>query len=254
MKCWFSRYAFMTLVLLSTSGVTGLPAGERADMRAAIQENGAHHLYLPLVAMQQPEEVEPALVELVLTDFKQPDGYPFESWLYGYAHSLVSQPVYAVALEIGLITFPACEAWEEEEECLEPFYWTDTIEPAFPATLPGQANPFSWYDFGGRDLTAIAHLAVVPERLKNDTDRTFSPLTILNWRSEGYTVTGRIRNDTGEDLEDVRVVVFADRCAWKEAAVSRRGLRPGQRADFRLERFYCTGEDLAVVAQGTFEP
>jgi hypothetical protein len=66
-------------------------------------------------------------------------------------------------------------------------------------------------------------------------------------------VVGRIRNDVGKDLENLRVIVASNVCDWKEATVERNGLKSGQRADFLLEYFYCEGEDIIVVGQGEQE-
>ncbi len=195
--------------------------------------------YFPIV-------VKPPLAEAVVTDRGETIGYPTYWWVYGYVSSLVSTPIYSVTVGIDITYFPYCEP----NPC-EPYKKTEIVKPAFAATLPGQINPFSWSLMLGKAYATVGQVKVVSASLIGESGITYHPITVLNWRREDKAVVGRIRNDSGKNLGNVRVVIVSNQCAWQEATLTIISLQPGQETDFRLETFYCEGDDVVVIGQGS---
>jgi CSLREA domain-containing protein len=229
-------------ILIDQRGVAR-PQGAGCDIGAYEVEVPPIYIYLPVVR-------KPGFhVELVVTDSGFGPGYPAVWWVYGHLNNLVSTPVYYATIGIEETFYPYCYP----DPC-DPYETTEIVYPAFPATLPGQINPFSWSVWLGKAYITVNQVRVISESLSGGEGSTYYPLTILNWWREGNAVVGSIRNDSGEALVNARVVVVSDECAWKEAALSSTDLQPGEETDFRLDYFYCTGEDVSVIGQANSGP
>jgi hypothetical protein len=253
MKNYTSLFALMALIVLSMSGM-GVISPETGRNSGDMDEGDLYSLYLPLVAHQLQTVVEPPLLQIVITSQGGLGPYA-SSWVNGYVTNPNSGPVYSAAIGVELLVFPYCGPDEPYPPGFcDPFEWTHIIYPAFPATLPGQVNPFFWSEFYGKSYADVTGVKVSSASFTNDTGKTYSTLTVLEWHLEDQAIVGKVRNDRGEDLENIRVVVFSNRCDWKEATLDRTGLKPGMKTDFRLDFFFCTEEDVQVLALGTFEP
>jgi hypothetical protein len=222
-------------IVVDQRGMTR-PEGPGCDIGAF--EGQAFSSYLPFIAKSP-------LVELTVTSRGETIGYPTYWWVYGHVNNLASTPVYSVTVGIEVTYFPYCEP----DPC-DPYDTTEIVHPAFEVTLPGQANPFSWNIALGKAFAAVGEVKIASKDISGEGGKSYHPVRILDWYREGKAVFGRVRNDSGKNLADVRVVVFSDQCAWKGASLSSTSLQPGEEADFRLESFYCEGEDVTVVGQG----
>ena len=247
-------FILVVIVAGAMGGVFGSAAGQPMSImdveKQTVQEDGdgttrrddidepAFISYLPFIAKSP-------LVELVVTSRGETIGYPAYWWVYGHVNNLVSTPVYSVTVGIEVTVYPYCEP----DPC-DPYDTTETVHPAFEATLPGQANPFSWDIALGKAFAMVGEVKIASGGLIGEGGSNYHPVTVLNWIREGNAVVGKARNDTGKSLADVRVVVFSNECAWKEAGLTNTSLQPGEETDFRLESFYCEGEDVTVVGQG----
>ena len=79
-------------------------------------------------------------------------------------------------------------------------------------------------------------------------------MSVLDWQREENAVVGNVRNDSGENLVNGRVVIASDECDWREAALTNTNLQADEETDFRLDYFSCTGEDVTVIGQANSGP
>lgn len=172
--------------------------------------------------------------------------YPSYFWVYGYVHSLSSIPVYSVTVGIDATYFP----YEDPE----PYHTIERVHPAFPVTLPGQPNPFSFDRILGKASASFgpAHIASALPALSGESP--FRPLTIVHWEQLGKLVSGVARNDSGQFLRSARVVILdPQNCSWRDAVLDVSVLEPGQETGFQLA-YPCSSQDLLVVGQGIVSP
>lgn len=244
----------LRLPLLLLMGFILLSANPSAAAGNPPVAGGAHPLFLPIV-------FKPPLVEQVVTSEGDSIGYPGYVWLNGYVHSLVTKPVFSVSIEVKYLVYPYCDP---PEPC-DPFEATDIVHPAFPAILPGQLNPYVWDYMYSKDSVSVVQAKVHSASLQNDTGKTFYSLTVLNWERKNNTVAGKVRNNSGKNLGEARVVVFpefcnldeyfsSNFCQYREATLAKTGLQAGQETDFSVDNFYYAGDDLIVVGQGSTTP
>lgn len=243
---------FLPLLLLI--GLIGMVGNPSLATGIHAGEGEVPLLYLPIV-------VKPPLVDLVVTSAGDAIGYPGYVWLNGYVNSLVSKPVFSVNIKVEYLLYPYCEP---PDPC-EPYEMSEIVHPAFPATLLGQLNPFLWEFMYAKDYASVVQVKVLSASLNNDSGRTYYPLTVLSWQREDKAVIGRVRNDSGKNLGEARVVVFPHRCdveefyisnicRWREATLTNTNLRPGQETDFSLDSFYYEGDDVVALGQGSTVP
>jgi hypothetical protein len=208
------------------------------------REEEMYPIFLPIVVM-------PPIVEHIVLSEGKSIGYPGYVWALGYINSVVPQPLYSVSIEVKFLYYPYCDP-VDPDPCGEPFELSEIVHPGFPATLPGQVNPFFWERMLTKDDAFFRQVKVLSASLKNESGKTYYPLTVLNWHRENKAVIGRVRNDSGKNLVDARVVVFSNQCYWKDATLIQTGLQPGQETDFLLD--YCEEVDVVVVGQGSASP
>ena len=199
------------------------------------------HAYVSFV----PDVPKFSFVELTVTSVGSSGGYPTYYRVYGHVTPIVSLPVYSVSIGIDVTYYP-------EEDT--PWEATEIRYPAFPVSLPGQSNPFSWGAMLGHTSVSIDFVHLASESLTGDQSISYHVLTILDWYLEENSLLGVVRNDSGKDLENLRVVIFSDNCSWKEATLTITELLQGEETDFRLDSYYCSDEVINVVGQGSSSP
>ena len=249
MKKAFPRLALFTLLVLTPKAMA-----ERDFKPVGVPDRPAHALTLtPLLgetfSLFLPRVVKPPLVLPFVTYRGEAIGYPTTWWVYGYVSSPVSTPVYSVTVGIDVTYYPYCEP----DPC-DPYARTEIVNPAFPATLPGQINPFSWSLSLGKAYATVGQVKILSASLTAPGELANYPLTILNWQRQDKAVIGRARNNSAQNLVAARVVVVSDRCAWRDATLDRTSLQPDQETDFRLDFLYCEGQDVVVIGQGVAGP
>jgi hypothetical protein len=246
----------MLRYLLAMALILGLFQAAHPDPIQASDPNPPGNFYLPLVVKSSPVEV----VTLGQVDWI---GYPGSVCLYGYVTSLSTTSYYSVTLALEVRETPYCGI--EPEDC--PSYMTTHYtQPKLAGTLPGQVNPFeycltyskNYFSFSGVEL---ADFSTAPA-----DGRVSYPLTITSLVKDGTewetTVTGTLRNDSGHDLDEIRMVGIAGLCSIKYAVVGATSLAPGEETDYSFERFYCGWsnpftppvEMLELSAQGVAAP
>jgi CSLREA domain-containing protein len=228
-------------ILTDQRGVSR-PQGPGCDIGAFEGEVPFWLLYLPVVVNP------PFPIEAVVTSRGETIGYPTTWWVYGYANNPISKTVYSVTIGIDVTYYPYCDP----NPC-DPYETTEVVKTAFPATLPGQPNPFSWSLLLGKASATVGQVRIILADI-NGGGPEYYPLTVLNWHREDHAVAGRVRNDGEKDLENARVVVFSNDCGWREAALANTSLQSGQESDFNLDYFYCLGDDVNVIGQGRIIP
>jgi hypothetical protein len=113
--------------------------------------------------------------------------------------NVTNSPAYSVTLEVRV--------YDAEDRLLG----TNTGQPVFFATVPGQRNPFE----SGVNVSfwqvARSEIRVVDWSLSHSPP--YAPVTIVstNLRTSGSAliISGELRNDTGYVLEDVRVAAWS---------------------------------------------
>jgi hypothetical protein len=221
----------------------------------------AHNLYLPLSINAAPlVEVERyvEVVELGTVDWID---YPGYMCMYGYTTALTPSAVYSPTLAIEVTHYPYCEG---PEGC-PPGFSTHVVGSELYATLPGQKNPFSYCLLYAKNYYTFGEVALEAARLNPPDGRAAHPLTVTSLTKEGSgsdtTVSGTVRNDSGQRLADVRVVGIAGLCSPKEADLGVSELNPGQQSSYTFNHFYCAPppygvpvELLEISAQGLAAP
>jgi hypothetical protein len=81
-------------------------------------------------------------------------------------------------------------------------------------------------------------------------------LTIINFTYEDPILSGTARNDSGQSLDQLRIVVVElEKCSWKLATVDSQNLMPDQETAFHLNYpSGCLGDSLVIVGQGAAQP
>jgi hypothetical protein len=202
-------------------------------------------IYLPILLRSNP-------INVVVTYL---NGYPQGMYYYalGYVENADS-----VSFEVTLVADVTVYPFPAGGTPTPPTTTTVLFKPALDVTVPGQRNPFSlltWCYKGCYVTTGVRVAQVIP--LGSDRG-TYLPLTVADWLYKDGALTGVVRNDSSQALDNARVVAtglvnpeFAN-CAWKEAALETVNLQPGQETTFTIDpySYYCTGDQLLIVGQG----
>jgi hypothetical protein len=199
-------------------------------------------VYLPIILHQNP-------IKVVVTQFNDnPFGYPFYDAI-GYLENTggMSFEVTLVA-DVTVSPFPY-PGWTPTPPSMK----TVLFKPALDVTVPGQRNPFSLQAYcykGCETITAIRVAQVIP--LSSDRG-TYLPLTIADWLYKDGALSGTVRNDSSQALDNARVVATElVKCEWKEAVLITVNLQPGQGTTFTIDPYSsdCAGDQLLIVGQG----
>lgn len=215
------------------------------------QANTRHYL---------PQVSQPSLFEVVITDANyscddthyDPDClYPSYYYVRGYVRNTTDLPLYDIKLMVE-------ETWvwgNEETKKLT------TFSPVFPATLPGQRNPFDYTIVAGKMGTpSLGALSSAGGALAAPDDLTYAPLTSVWWarNTRGETI-GVVRNDSGRALTGLRLaLIYRDNalngaCRLETASLGGT-LAPGASASFNAGYSACRQGASVVVGQGAVAP
>jgi hypothetical protein len=229
----------LTAVLLFCLGSQETPT-EALQTLPTSQPTEEYILYLPLVQSTK-------VVEAVETARGEEGFYPTEYYLYGYVRNLITEPLYSVIVDLEVTIWPY----------LYPTSYTEIIHitPALTATLPGQINPFSYSMLLGKADASIGSIRGVSSNPWVGGDKYY-PLTIISFTYEDPILSGTARNDSGQSLYKLRVVVVElEKCEWQLAIVDSQNLLPGQETAFHLTYpSGCLGDSLKIVGQGAAQP
>jgi hypothetical protein len=227
--------------------LAGLELDVVSPVRASILKASADDVvYFPIV--QKPSE--PDLANVVVTKRGSSIGYPSYEWVYGYLESLLPTQNLSITVEVDVTWYPYCDPVDPEPVC-DPYTVTEVIPTAFDVTVPGQNNPFEYTLILGKAYAIpgeVRLLSVVP------ASQNFQPVNTVSWIRDAGVVEGIVRNGTIYTLDDIRVVIGSDSCAWRETMLDTTLLLPGQETSFSREYPYCENEELYVVGQGIVLP
>ena len=231
----------LTAVLLFCLGSQETPT-EALQTLPTSQPTEEYILYLPLVQ-------SPKVVEAVVTAGGERGDYPTEYYLYGYVRNLTTKPLYSVIVDVEVTT------WAYGDPPPPPYTEIIHIKPALTATLPGQINPFSYSFLLGKASASIGPIRGVSSSPWVSGDKYY-PLTIISFTYEHPILSGTARNDSGQSLNQLRVVVVEpEKCEWQLATVDSQNLLPGQETAFHLTYpSGCLGDNLKIVGQGAAQP
>lgn len=142
-----------------------------------------------------------------------------------------------------------------DNEVVTQTYTTTTM---LPATFPGGTNPFQ-IGVGDLfvDLYDFPEIAVRIESYNFDNAPEYLPLTVVSKIIIGSNLTGEIRNDTLDTIQDITVV--SSGCFWGfgGATVITPTLAPGETTNYTSCFMYFPGQDgesYSVWAQGAVAP
>jgi hypothetical protein len=242
--------------LLAIAVILGLIQSAHPDPIPASDLSSQDNFYLPLVVKSSPIEV----VSLGQVDWM---GYPGYVCLYGYVTSLTATSYYSVTLAMDVTEYPYCGI--EPEEC-PPSSGTYFTQPELQGTLPGQVNPFEYCLMYAKDYYSFKSVDLADFSATPPDGRVRYPLTVTSQVKQGSewetTVSGRVRNDSGQPLSEIRMVGLAGLCSIKQAKLAATSLEPGEETDYLFQRFYCSSPDYApqpaemleLSAQGVAAP
>lgn len=235
-----SRCLSVVMLLMLAVGLTARGTESPANAAAEVV------IYAPLIGGPPPP------VEVIVTG----NGvdciacYPSYSYVLGYLRPVPGAPLAHVTLEVDLYVDP----YEPIDPVLEAYQTTAQFTPALSVTLAGQLNPFAYVVANGKGFTSVGGQVRVAGSTPVPAETPYYPLTLVRSERLGNRLSGLVRNDSAEQLGNLRVVALGPHlCSWHPAQLAASTLQPGETTAFELA-YYCTAETYEILGQGQTTP
>jgi len=231
------RWLITTLLVCQLAGLQLIAAAQLNPSK----QSADVHLYMPYVVNDPP-------LQIVLLSISNPQpslGFVIS----GYVLNRTKKPFYGVQVHLML------SATTFNPPSSQPYGATEIM--VFPASLPGQPNPFGFQlRHASPDTVTVESAEIIQALDKSPNDPTYVALNASDWVSANSRITGTVRNETAFTVRDARVFVMisgtTDCYTAPGGFLVTTTLQPGE-----SQPYYAIGCDPMIafpVAQGRVSP